>query len=534
MIDTINNKRLKKSMLYTFIWGLIAYAVVFVNPYYVQDHWKIASPMTMDIFLSGIWAARWFAGFTTIASFGVVMPWFNGLIGLLFVGLSVFYVIEILKVRSEIGILLVSGIMTVNRTLVLSNLYGGLHTFTIALFFACFAAYYMVRFDSKKALAFGVLGITMSLATYGVYVAVAIVLVALDIFLRLLDGEETIKLVKKTGLYIGATSVGFVVYYIILRALMKLTNNALIPIQGREKLGSVRESVKGVLSVVPQSYKLSIKYYLEQGESLFPPVLNILIISLALALVVIIVIKQLKNQKMGVLQLLFLGAIIIVMPFLMGLPNILSMGNMHVLMDYVFIIPYVFVVVIAEKSLEIIRQNVVVFVMKKTVMVLIAFTVYYATVFANAAYTHLDNMYMTSISIGTRILDRIETVEGSTGDEPVIIIGELDTRKYLYNIRYGDNVLDILNSDCTGASILSKDTNTVFTEQGFIYDFLRNALGSNREIIGVYSMDILKGLSKSNSQEKIDIYNELDSFPSENCITKVGNIIYIKLGDLPY
>lgn len=539
MIDNIiRNKRFNRAMLYTYIFGIMAYAVVFVNPYYVHDHWKIASPMTMDLFLSGIGGSRWFSGFTTIATFGVVLPWLSGLIGLAFIGASVFFVVETLNIKSEIGILLVSGMMTVNRTLVFSNLYGGLHDFTIALFFACFSAYYMARCDSKKSLIFAVLGITMSLATYGVYVAVAIVLVAFDIFSRLLDGEGSIKLFKKTGLYISITSVGFVIYYIILRVLMKLTNNSLYPIQGREKLGSVHETTKGVLSVIPQSYKLSIKYYLEQGRSVFPPVLNILIISFAVALVAIIVIKQLKNQRIGVLQLIYLGVIVIIMPFLLGLPNILSMGNMHVLMDYVYVIPYVFAVVIAEKSLEIVtpppKKNAMVVVMKKTVMVLIAFTVYYATVFANAAYTHLDNMYMTSISIGTRILDRIETVEGSTGDEPVILIGELDGRKYLTNMRYRDKVLDILNNDYTGACYLSKDVNTVFTEQGFTYEFLRNALGSNREIIAVYSTDELKGLSKSNSQEKIDIYNRLDSFPSEKCISKVGNIIFIKLGDLPY
>ena len=132
--DIVHNKRFIKSMLYTFVFGIIAYAVVFVNPYYVQDHWTIASKMDMDTFLCGIGGARWFAGFITIATFGVVLPWLAGLIGLVFVGLSVFYVIEILDIKSEIGIILVSGIMTVNRTLVFSNLYGGLHTFTLALF----------------------------------------------------------------------------------------------------------------------------------------------------------------------------------------------------------------------------------------------------------------------------------------------------------------------------------------------------------------------------------------------------------------
>ena len=189
-----------------------------------------------------------------------------------------------------------------------------------------------------------------------------------------------------------------------------------------------------MVKTIQEAYINLLTYY--AGQSRFLPLLlnKVLVVLIILGciealLLIWIVRKQLSDKiSNGILLVIAL----IISPAVLNLIYIMSLGHVHYLMIFTYSVPLIAFVRINELLFERLDKRT----LKSVVFVNnVAFTffVYFSVVMSNAVYTSYQQMYIETISVGTRILDRIENCEGFEGTEEVVLLGAMQYNSYWGN-----------------------------------------------------------------------------------------------------
>ena len=210
-----NNKALLlKSLLFTFVLGLIAHGYMYFNNAISLDAMgEFIDDKEVTSHKIGI--GRIFLPlYHTLVRGKMVLPYLTGLLSLLWIGLSVFLVCKIFDIKSNLFIFITACIFTLNLTVIvmtcafLNDIDGNL----LALFFSVLSAFVWRRY--KYGYLFAVLPLTISLGLYQSYVSVTMVIMLMCFILDLLKGanfKETIISGLKACLTYLITAIIFVI-----------------------------------------------------------------------------------------------------------------------------------------------------------------------------------------------------------------------------------------------------------------------------------------------------------------------------------
>lgn len=523
--DCSDEEAKKTSLLFSFIFIVLSHTVIYVTPLYGHDNIVIAMDRVHQSATGTRWLQDWFLEMVGFVN----STWFNGLICIALLIIITVQIIDVFDVRKRIFIILSAGLIITNPTIINSNLYGWPFLFFFACSFMTSAAWIMLKMNGKvsKIAIYGmaILLICFGCATYGGYIAVFPTLLSLKILLDILTGKEFKENISNTVKGVVLFIAGVALYYAIERVSLKILGVASIEEYGTRNSVTHFIGVQKYLYGVERAYFDFVNYLIGRTDRFgyVPSILSLACVAVACFSLVYIVYKN--RNGISKANLFFVLFIIVLEPMLVNLIYVAAAGFAHALMFFSFVLVYVFAIKISEIALSNYCTNgVTKKVLFSASVIITTLLVYYGIFLSNVAYTRAENCYTRTVSICTRLLDRIEM--NYTGSEDVILIGTIDMHSNYFKSEESDSL-----SMLYGMTYVDPMYNNSFAFGGKEITYLTQIMGSGLEY---HSFDNKKNtvsqLEGLNSIEKEKI-EKMSVFPMENSVINIGNHVIVCLSE---
>ncbi len=504
--------KLKKAMLFTILWYLIAHGYRMSNLLYYHDSVINVTRSDMGFQRS---LGRFMQPFVVFFAGSITSGWLISVAAILFLGLSIWLICEIfdLKELPEIGF--ASAILVCNNVLTTANYayIPWLDIYAIALFFAVLG-FILLRKGKPVYYILGIVSIIVSMGLYQAYVCVGLTLMVIVYTRDLYNGEELKSLIKREW----KTPVGFIasgaVYFLIYKAVL-LTHHIeeSTSYNGLGNLGSFEG--QSLFSLIGTTYAKFFGLLSDVGvyasgsiggiriqAILRSIVVLVNIFSVACIIIGLIRINICKKTKLSsrIMQLLLL----VLFPFAANFVCFLSKGMVYYLMVYAFLLLYVFAWIVIRDNLSL-KEKVPdkAFKWQYLLLVPMLWLSLNNIVFSNQIYLKLHMSVEAAHSIMTRIVSDIEKTEGYLwGQTPVAFIGGLENSRYLPQ----DDYLSELNT-----------SPLPFSNKAAFYPYLAYHLGAN---VNVYELPLGSTMGA-----------DMPCFPEEGYIKFQDGILAVKLSD---
>ena len=349
IMKNIDKELLKRSFLYTYVIGLIAHGYGLLNLIISHDSLN-------DIYIAShqhkISIGRiWFPAYITATHGKLVLPWWAGMLGFCWIALTVYLICRMFEVKESWMVLMISGIFTVNPTVIslVATFLNDLDADMFALLLAVGAVSLWNRGClQNKTAAFlrmlaGAVILSFSIGLYQSYISVTITLVIILSLMHLLQGKESMRVIKNGMCAVGMLLAGGVFYLGEIKLVTYLTNTNLSSdgYNSITNMGGIFENSIGTL--IGQVYGTWFETFRTTGFSYSPKIfLSIHLLLLAVFAVLLITsLKALKSKE----RLLF-AVLLVVMPFGMNVCYFLSQGVLHDVMKFAFWFVYLFLILL--------------------------------------------------------------------------------------------------------------------------------------------------------------------------------------------
>lgn len=491
--------RLTTIFLATFLWGLAAHGYALLNftishdslnefwvfhsmGYYSGSvaQWKIA----LGRFLTPVYQLL-FRGET-------VAPWYSGMLALVWIALAVWVTAWVFDIRERWLLIFTSGIFTVNlsTTAFTATYLSDLDANMFAVLAAVCAVFFWKQGGRRQLFA-----IPMLVVTLGLYQSLLSVYISFVIFLcilRLADGDQ-VKAVFPDGLRaIGLMAVGGVLYLLLSKAACALAGLTLT--QQENGLANMLGGDSSIIALLITTFTSWLSLFAIEAPRINGIFNALLFLSAFLLVVDILRSKQIPTANK--VLILLLG---ILLPFGANVSTFLNCGKVHLLMFYAAWLLYLLILLLCRRVSD--RKP-------KTLLLcslLIGLVLFSNIRFSNQLYTRKDQERQATLSLMTRVTDRIEQTEGYVpGETEVAILGAPDVEPLSgYDQTY----------EITGAIFSTPITNEDFYDAYFT-TVLQNPIR----------------LCDSQRREELAAQAQaLPAFPSAGCITWIDGTLVIRL-----
>ncbi len=509
----------KTSAYAAVVTGLIAHAFIYTNIAYGRDNSCISvSDVHMD--LSG---TKWLQFVLYYLTGKQNLPWLSGVISIAAMTVVTYMLIKMFKIKSVVGIWITAGICQTSPSIISSNTYGFSYIFYIALLFSVMGAYFAwneERFGRKRYI-LSILSIMASAAMYGSYITVTSTIMLMILIMGILYGKKTVCIIREGIGYLVCLCGGFLSFYVVLRILMVLTSQKIQSYMGEDVLASTKAAARiDHIQQLKAIFLRAFQYYFRY--SFTPHILNTVIIIAGAILLIYMFFRNNKEQRISKITLLIF--IVVILPISMDMLELLG-DTVHYLMYFSFVIPYIMLISMTElflndkKDSQRAEQ-----IICSAFSIVLSLMVYYGFVLSNTAYIRWVNYYQETYSLCTRIIDRIETCNGYTGNEDVVLIyNNAAANSYVHTT--GIDSIPML----TGLG--NPDDNKV---NGFststMAGIFENILGFSPDISAYKDMDAYVSEAKPTETEKLELEN-MKVFPNSKCTDKIGDTIIVVLSE---
>ena len=425
-----NKQWLLFSLFSTLLWGISAHGYGFTQSNFSHDslsefngaYFGNAFKIQLGRFVIPFYRAVFRTDLT--------LPWLIGVLALVWIAFSVFFVLKIFRIGSKMVAFLTAGIFTTNIT-VIAAAATYLHDFDcdmFALLSAVLAVYFWKEIRGGDWS--GAVFVALSLGIYQSYVSVTIVLVMLVCILELLDGV-CFKTVFVKGLKaIKMLLLGGAAYYAVMKMVLLITD---IPLSSGE-YNSLDRALDITLNELPawvfSAYK-DCGYRFLCAVSSYPDWLARTIGFLLILVTGVSVLIGLGNKRVKMPEKVLCMALLALLPLGMNLTYVLVMGDTHDLMSFAIWLLYLFALLMAERLSEKCKarskgerdqkkEKAVSYISAALVFVLL----YGNVQTANAVYLKKDLEQDAFLSLMTRVVYRIEDFDDYVPEiTPVVIAG---------------------------------------------------------------------------------------------------------------
>lgn len=490
-------KEFKRIVFATMVFAIICNGFLFANEFFSHDSITFLKYSTGD-----------FQYYTGIGRFGIplyelikgplVSTWIVGLLFLLWMTLSSFFTVCTLEINTLSGVILVSGLMCTNLALTLTGatyVYC-MDEYAFALMLSTVAAYLFCR--CRFGTVPGIVCLCGALAIYQAYFTVTLALCFLVVIQDLLENKD-IKIVITCGLkYVILLLCSFFIYF-------ALWTGCTI-ILGVEKLRLNESLLSSGINSIPALLAQGISGYgrflLVESEFLgcLRPLFNIIL----LVLVGIKLLNYFLNFNNCLENKILLVVLFCLAPLVFNSASILLMGSASELTQFACEMIYVFFAFSQELSGDILidykRYRIV-------TSVLLCCVLWQNIVFANQIYIKKELEKSATLSLTTRVIDRIELTEGYvSGQTPVVFIGELWKNPYLNRGRSGTEAF----AQKTG---VWSDYSATYNLQNYITEYLNYPL-------------MIEDAAQFAALEEVQ---DMPAFPNKDSIRIINDTVVVKL-----
>lgn len=445
----------------------------------------------------------------------ITSPWLISLLAIFWLILSVYFLVQILGLKSRFSMLAAALVMTINITFTAANatFLPWVDFYGFALFLAVLSVW---LFGQKKSV-FSVLGsllLAFSLGTYQAYICVAVALMMIVILQELYHGESWRQVIRRIVKYVLGLLFAGAVYYICWKIFQKAfniwTSDSYNGLAGMGDYEGV--SVTGILAA---TYKNVFSYFWNpevfvslyfRGISLSKiwlfalRLLNLLTICSIFVTIILINCKKKTNWRQRLLQ----GVILLLFPLGINAVCFISKGMEHSLMVYAFIFVYILGIKLLE-DLDISLNK------KKyatiAMLAVLGCISWVNMVYANQVYLKKQMQETAAISLMTRIVNDIEAVEDYVpGVTPVAFTGTFNESPALKN---DEGFTDLVPYGMGNTSMFYVGTD---------YAVLTHLMNVNMSLVRVDAADV-----------KVQ---DMPSYPAEGSIAYVDDTLVVKISEV--
>ena len=474
-------------------------------------------------------------------------PWLFSILSILWLSLSVIFVIKIFKIDSLWAVIATSGIMVCNNVITLSNAtyIQWMDVYTLALFTAVLAAWFLLKAEDKKytqirndILAAVLVAISMGLYQAYIGVTLGIIVFAYIINLSKNKTENSIK-----SLFLGIIKrcipilIGGILYLVIWKGILALSGVSSQNYFGMDE----SSSAKGYAYALYRTYKNVAIFFRRPSLYNTGSLIGTKIIEFAIVMANIIVLsviglypiannistkkKQINSKTEGIIRLALQYILLAILPFAVNFACFMTKGDEHDLMRYGMVMIYVYALTIicsnkSNKEKRTIGANTI-------LLICLSVVIWSNIVFSNQLYLKKSlQEEATNYKIG-RLVEMIEkTAESADLERPykVIIVGNASDNAY-FN--------DIKDTEMLGGTGIYDSPITYGRTVGFYTNYM---LGADMD---VYLLDkddnfYLVGDDETNWNPSPITNQELEDmpvFPVEGSVINLQSYIVVKMSD---
>ena len=432
MTETKQQKA-KICFLATAAFSLVANAFAYFN---LTPH---HDAINYTLFFAGKWEIR--LGRFLLPVWGKLMgditiPWFTGLLSILFLSLTVWFCTEILNIRSKTGIILTAGFLSVNYSITeLCGTYGYvLGAYTFALMLICAAVWVVKNDRGKMAVFFAAALICISMGLYQAYITVGFTLF-LILVMQQAASEDGLKThIREWIRYVASFVIGGVLYFAIYKILLHFTgiapanaNNSISHLSNMD----VRYLVDGGILVYKNFFRF---WFLGKTPSTWLIALvNLILIVTAVVAAVSRILKQ-KEARVG-RTLLFFSCVALFPLASMLMSLLMHNTDMNFHVNYAVFLFYPGCISLIEMnrplSFSVIASENKQFIGKHAAQVLClacALVLFSFVRLSNEAYAVSKVIYDRAMTTATTIMVEMDATKGYfPGETEVVVIGRLDS-----------------------------------------------------------------------------------------------------------
>ena len=367
----------------------------------------------------------------------ITIPWFTGLLSILFLSLTVWFCVEILNIRSKTGIIFTAGFLSVNYSIIeLCGTFGYvLGAYTFALMLVCAGVWLVTKSRSKSSVYIAAVLFCISMGLYQAYITVGFTLF-LILVMQQTASEERISLHFREWIrYVAAFVMGGILYFTIYKTVLFFTGieiftgyNSLTQLS---KNLDIRYLANGVIMI----YKCFIRFwFLSEAPSTWLIALaNLTLIVTAVAVAVSQILKQ--KEARAVSMILFFCCIVLFPLASMLMMLAMHNNNMNFFVSYAVFLIYPGCISLIEmnwplsscvntsENKRFIGKHAAQALCLACALILFSFVR-----FSNEAYTVSKVIYDRAMTAITMIMVEMDATEGYLpGETEVVVIGCLDS-----------------------------------------------------------------------------------------------------------
>jgi len=507
LLDFYRNK-VKREWKIAFYAGFLACILIhiykFTNTLPNHDSlYNVYSNQNMTV------SGRWFLQYACGLSSYFDLPWINGLLCAVYLGLTAAMVTELLDIRNPVVIVLSALVLSASPSTTETLFFGFtadgyLLGLTLGALAACLSCKGRFWWTDGAA----VLCICLSCAVYQAYVSCAAVLCICWLVLRLLENKISVRdSWKWIGRHLLIYGVALAAYYGIWKLVLFATGQSATVYQGIDSVGKIGLST--VLSGVVKSGRNLFFYFLEWNILEHPitlyGALNIVFFIALGAVLVTAVVKSgiHKSQARLGMVLLCLTAAVPVMSLWCFLSEGVAYRPMMLHSACVF---YILALILFDRWVSI----------KVSTLfgLFMAVVLFNFAIMANISYFYLDKCYEKSYYTGSRMMERIETASGAEEVDRIAIVGIRKENVVISNTVPGSHV-HLLTEQLEADLLFDSD---------HVYNFLSHVFGMEYEKVKPEEAAALA------MDERV---REMGIWPASDSVAVVNGVLVIKLQEMP-
>ena len=411
-------RQISRIFVLVFALMILAHGFRFFELAYSDDSVQIVQSTSTDWKIS---IGRWAQPFYWKIRGDIAAPWLMAVLACMFLALSATITIKIMGIRSRWGMLLLCLALTANPTMsyLNSTFIMETDTYMLALLLAVFAVFIWQRWKCGFILS-GFL-ICLSTALYQSYISCAAVLMLAVLAKSAIEESWGWKKIIGKGITALASLLGGLVLYKVGMD-VSLKRAGLDVADSYNSPASISNlTLKRIPALLKKTYLYPFRY-LSNPLTHLRRLSGLLYLAVILLTLVCLVLILLKRRPKPV-QLLFALLFTAIMPLGMNMVYFISGGWTHSLMIYAYFLAAAYPVWLLEKCDAEIPRSVVLPMGSLLISMVLFFN---NMVFANQMYVRRDLEFQSTLSLATRIIDRIEQVDGyKPGQTQVALMGTL-------------------------------------------------------------------------------------------------------------
>lgn len=516
-------KEWKTAFWTVFILGIMIHFPVIAGDF--PNHDGLAS-MYFD--QNMITSGRWFLMIACGISSYFSLPWVIGLFSLFFLGLGAAALVEFLEIRSEPGVILLSGLLVSFPAL--ASTYAYIFTADGYMLALCLV-FWAVMLTKRYEWGFlpGGVCLALSMGTYQSYLSFAILLSIYGCLMAVFSEASAGRKVKNILHYLYMGLIGVGLYYVILQILLKVQGKVLDTYQGINGMtGGGGLSLMKKLQNIYQDFLA----FTGNGNVLYNNMISLAaigLLGLTAAVLLLRMIVRRKYFKKWYFYPICLSVVVLVPVSFNVILLISPEVTYHLLMRYqwclcpilllAFLLRYGFMQSelsgqfspLHRRDLQVRKKPAVICntIMQWAVLLASAVLILNYGVTDNIAYSNLQKKYERTYAYCLRLADRMEQTPGYYTGMPVAMIGV-------------QNQENLPEADITGAVTSNMIGMTgdylIYTDTNY-QAFMKHYLGVTIELVSDEEMERIYTTPE---------YQELNSFPEEGSMRVVDGILYIK------